>query len=79
MPSEVRRGASGRETVPGFRAAGAAVEITDAGDLGRALAETLQPDRAAEMAAAGWETCSAGAGVTDLVLEAVGGYLDRSA
>ena len=59
-------------------AAGAAVEITDAAGLGRALAETLHPDRAAEMAAAGWETCSAGAGVTDLVLEAIGGHLDRS-
>jgi len=59
-------------------AAGGAVEIADAAGLGRALAETLQPDRAAEMAAAGWETCSAGAGVTDLVLETIGGYLDRA-
>lgn len=59
-------------------AADAAIEVADPAGLGEALADTLQPDRAARMAAAGWETCSSGAAVTDKVLEVIGGYLDRS-
>jgi len=57
-------------------AAGGAVEVRDADDLAGALAETMAPDRAAEMAAAGWAACSEGAEVTDAVLEVVGAYLD---
>jgi 3-deoxy-D-manno-octulosonic-acid transferase len=56
--------------------AGAAVEVTGAAGLARAVVETLAPDRAAEMAAAAWDALSEGAAVTDAVLEVVGGYLD---
>ncbi len=58
--------------------AGAAIEVADAASLGRALTSTLEPDRAARMAAAGWATCSDGADVTDFVLEAIGAVLDRA-
>ncbi len=57
--------------------AGAAIEVRDAASLGRALTATLEPDRAARMAAAGWESCSDGAEVTDVVLDAIGVALDR--
>lgn len=57
-------------------AAGAAVEVADAAELGRVLAEVMAPDRAAEMAAAAWEAVSEGAAVTDTVLEVVEHYLD---
>jgi len=60
-------------------AAGAAVRVTGADELAEALAATLSPDRAAEMASAGWDAMSDGAEVTDRVLEVLGGYLDRSA
>ena len=64
--------------VDGF-AAGAAVEVRSESDLARALRETLAPDRAAEMAAAAWETCSEGAEVTDAVMAAIADVIDRKA
>ena len=39
--------------------------------------ETLSPERAAEMAHAAWEICSAGAEVNDRVIELLDGYLDK--
>ena len=45
--------------------------------LADALVATMAPDRAAAMAAAAWDACSEGAEVTDAVLDAIGGYLDR--
>ena len=60
-------------------AAGAAVEVRSESDLARALRETLAPDRAAEMAAAAWETCSEGAEVTDAVMAAIADVIDRKA
>ncbi len=56
--------------------AGAAVEVTDEEELVSALADTLHPDRAAEMAAAAWETCSDGAEVTETVMAAITSRLD---
>jgi 3-deoxy-D-manno-octulosonic-acid transferase len=61
-----------------FTRAGAAIEVRNAHELARALV-SLEPDRAAQMAAAGWEACSEGAEVTDLVLEEIAGILDRAA
>lgn len=60
-----------------MKSAGAAIEVHDAAELGRVLATTLAPDRAAEMAAAGWAACSEGAEVTDTVLDGIGQLLDR--
>lgn len=57
--------------------AGAAVEVRGAPELSAALTATMAPDRAAEMAAAGWAACSEGADVTDAVLDTIGAYLDR--
>ncbi len=50
-------------------AAGAVRQVRDAADLGRAVAEVLEPDVAARMAHAAWEVSSSGAEVTDRVLE----------
>ncbi len=57
--------------------ADAAVLIQDAEELGKVLVVTLAPDRAAQMAAAAWETCSEGAAITDMVLETIQALLDR--
>lgn len=45
--------------------------------LSTALSETLSPDRAAEMAHAAWEVCSAGAEVNDRVIELLDGYFEK--
>ncbi len=66
-----------RDAYAKLTAAGAAVEVTGVDGLVRALDETLAPDRAAAMAAAGWQTCSESAEVTDRVIEAVVAALDR--
>ncbi len=60
-------------------AARAAVKVSDADELASALTAALPPDRAAAMAAAAWDAMSAGAEVTDRVLEVLGGYLDGAA
>ena len=60
-----------------LRAADAAVEVSDARELGRVLGVVLAPDRAAEMAANAWAACSEGAEVTDTVLETIEALLDR--
>jgi 3-deoxy-D-manno-octulosonic-acid transferase len=62
-----------------LRAADAAVEVATETALAEALVSTMAPDRAAAMAAAAWAACSEGAEVTDAVLDAIGGYLDRAA
>lgn len=59
-------------------AAGAAIEVGGEAGLEDALIATLPPDRAAAMAAAGWEACSDGAEVTDQVLEVLADYIDRA-
>lgn len=69
-----------RNFVDGYRRlsdAGAAVLVRSEGELAEALVATIAPDRAAEMAAAGWAACSEGAEVTDAVLDAIGTLLDR--
>lgn len=69
-----------RNFVDGYRRlsdAGAAVLVRSEAELADALVATIAPDRAAEMAAAAWAACSEGAEVTDAVLDAVGGLLDR--
>ncbi|TPE52091.1 3-deoxy-D-manno-octulosonic acid transferase [Amaricoccus solimangrovi] len=60
-----------------LKAANAAIEVTDAEELGRELATALAPDRAAAMAANAWAACSEGAEVTDTVLETITALLDR--
>jgi 3-deoxy-D-manno-octulosonic-acid transferase len=60
-----------------LREADAAVRVAGEAALAEALVATMAPDRAAAMAAAAWAACSEGAEVTDAVLEAIGGYLDR--
>ncbi|MGB5558875.1 MAG: glycosyltransferase N-terminal domain-containing protein [Paracoccaceae bacterium] len=49
--------------------ANASRQIADAGELAAAIDTLLAPDKAAEMAHAAWQVCSAGAEVTDLVLD----------
>lgn len=61
-----------------LKQAGAAVEVRSQAELAEALVSVLQPDRAAAMAAAGWDACSEGAAVTDAVLEILGARLDGS-
>jgi 3-deoxy-D-manno-octulosonic-acid transferase len=60
-------------------AAGAAVRVEGEAGLARAVVEVMAPDRAAAMAAAGWDAVSEGASVTDAVLEVIGAALDRPA
>lgn len=59
-----------------FAKAGAARIVKDSSGLAAALRQTLAPDRAAVMAAAGWELASEGAEVTDRVVELVQDVLD---
>ncbi|WP_238941312.1 3-deoxy-D-manno-octulosonic acid transferase [Jannaschia sp. Os4] len=54
----------------------AAERVDDARALGPALARLLEPDRAAEMAHAAWEVCSAGAEVTDKAIDLLFAMLD---
>lgn len=57
--------------------AGAARMVYNSEMLSEVLSETLSPDRAAEMAHAGWEVSSAGAEVNDRVIELLDGYLKK--
>ncbi|PWE32641.1 3-deoxy-D-manno-octulosonic acid transferase [Maritimibacter sp. 55A14] len=50
-------------------AAGGALEVQDAEGLGARLVEVLPPDKAAALAHAAWEVCSAGAEVTERTLD----------
>lgn len=65
-----------RRRVQRFLAAGAARTASSAEALGEAVADLLAPDRAAEMARRAWEITSAGAGVTDRLIELVLQSLD---
>lgn len=58
-------------------AAGAARLVTGPDTLADAVHELLNPDRAASMAHAAWETVSQGAEVTDRTLDAIMDRLDR--
>ncbi len=57
--------------------AGGARMVYNSEMLSNALVETLSPERAAEMAHAAWEICSAGAEVNDRVIELLDGYLEK--
>ncbi|MEL6680107.1 MAG: glycosyltransferase N-terminal domain-containing protein, partial [Pseudomonadota bacterium] len=54
-----------------LHAAGAALEVTDATSLAEALVDCMKPERAAAMATAGWDICSAGAETTDRVVSQI--------
>ena len=58
--------------------AGAARLVASPDSLAAAINDLLNPDRAAEMAHAAWEVCSAGAEVTDRALDMLFDYLDRA-
>jgi 3-deoxy-D-manno-octulosonic-acid transferase len=60
-----------------FLAAGAARTAGSAEALGEAVADLLAPDRAAEMARKAWEITSAGAELTDRVIDLVALSLDE--
>ncbi|PLS22891.1 3-deoxy-D-manno-octulosonic acid transferase [Neptunicoccus cionae] len=49
--------------------AGAAIEVNSVPSLAEAVSELIVPDRAAEMAHAGWHVCSEGADATDELVE----------
>ena len=65
-----------RRRIQRFLAAGAARTVGSAEALGEAVADHLAPDRTAEMARRAWEITSAGADMTDRVIELVTGLLD---
>ena len=54
-----------------MRDAGAAIEVNSAASLSEAVGELVVPDRAAEMAHAGWSVCSEGADATDALVERI--------
>lgn len=58
--------------------AGGAVEVADGAALADAVAECLNPQRVAELAAAAWEVSSDGAGVTDRVMALLAPVLDEA-
>ena len=59
-----------------FAAAGAARIVKDSESLAAAVQQCLAPDKAAQMATAGWEVASEGAEVTDRVIDLVHDTLD---
>lgn len=63
------------ESYDRFAAAGAARLVTTAENLGEVLAEVMQPDQAALMAAAAWTAISDGAEVTDRALSLIAAHL----
>jgi 3-deoxy-D-manno-octulosonic-acid transferase len=58
--------------------AGAARIINDMESLATAVSQLIAPDRAAAMAHAGWDVVSAGAAMTDKVVDLVLDHLDRA-
>ena len=52
--------------------------VSSPGSLAAAVNDLLNPDRAADMAHAAWEVCSAGAEVTDKALDMLFDHLDRT-
>jgi 3-deoxy-D-manno-octulosonic-acid transferase len=56
--------------------AGASRLVTHSGELSQAVETLLAPDKAAEMAHAAWQICSAGAEVMDRVLDIITDALD---
>lgn len=79
LGSAIVHGPHVRNFVDGYRRlaeADAAVLVRSDADLGQAVAATMAPDRAAQLAAHAWEACSEGAQVTDAVLDAIGAALD---
>ncbi|EKE44913.1 3-deoxy-D-manno-octulosonic-acid [Oceaniovalibus guishaninsula JLT2003] len=67
------------EALGRLHAGGAAWRVGDAAELGRAVERFLAPDRAADMAAAGWAVVTAGAESTDRAIQALAEILDRAA
>ncbi|APG48618.1 3-deoxy-D-manno-octulosonic acid transferase [Phaeobacter porticola] len=57
--------------------AGAAQQVDGADDLAQGVLSLSAPDRAAEMALAGWQIVTEGAGMTDHLLERVQDLLDK--
>ena len=57
--------------------AGGARLVYNSEMLSNALVDTMSPDRAATMAHAAWEVCSAGAEVNDRIIELLDGYLEK--
>lgn len=57
--------------------AGAALTVRTATELGDAVVELLAPDRAADMALAGWQIVTDGAPQSDQLIELVQDYLDE--
>jgi 3-deoxy-D-manno-octulosonic-acid transferase len=57
--------------------AGGARLVYNSEMLSSALVDTMSPDRAATMAHAAWEVCSAGAEVNDRIIELLDGYLEK--
>ena len=62
-----------------MRDAGAAIEVSTTASLAEAVGELIVPDRAAEMAHAGWVVCSEGADATDKLVERIWDYLPMGA
>ena len=58
--------------------AGAARMVTGSDSLGAALSELIAPDKAAEMALAGWELVTEGADVTNQLVDLIQDTLDKS-
>ena len=59
--------------------AGAARMVQNSEMLSEALSDLISPDKAAEMAHAAWEVCTAGAEANDRVFELLTGYLNLEA
>jgi 3-deoxy-D-manno-octulosonic-acid transferase len=57
--------------------AGAALEVDGVEGLAQGVLSLSAPDRAAEMALAGWDIVTEGAGMTDHLLELIQDLLDR--
>ncbi len=57
--------------------AGAARIVNDVDSLTSAVSQLIAPDRAAAMAHAGWDIVSAGAAMTDMVVDLVLDRIDR--
>lgn len=66
-----------RESFERLRDAGAARQILDPKDFGRALEQLLAPDKVAQMATAAWEVTTNGAEATDRLVELVMTSLDQ--
>ncbi len=67
------------ETYDRLRAGKATIEVANADELGRAIADAMRPDIAAQLASAAWNVSSEGADVIDQVLDHLTPYLTAAA